>query len=310
MKKCWKKLLITIFTCVFSFSTFHIAEARELSTASADSMQEQIVKITNDTLEESKEENAALLDAKKKMHQSKNVEEKTKEENKETGTEETNQVQNTNQQICNERNIQEDTNEEHMIVWSDTYEEPINQEETIEDTERTTWPSYTVELCGRDGDVDEYCVALVNHELSKLDSRVINAFVNSGWKIEVTDIDIDQVYYNGRFTPIYGGVYASTSYKEKRIIVSNYAEATHSTIHEIGHWMDWYSNYASQTEEFQNIYKEETEMFKSAYNIRNHYDDREMFADGYDRYFQDHERLASASPKLCAYLDKVIQENF
>lgn len=53
-EKCWKKLLITIFTCVFSFSTFHIAEARELSTASADSMQAQIVNITNDTFEGSK----------------------------------------------------------------------------------------------------------------------------------------------------------------------------------------------------------------------------------------------------------------
>lgn len=122
----------------------------------------------------------------------------------------------------------------------------------------------------------------------------------------VTDESIAQTHFYGRFNTVKG----VTSFDNHYIRIEDRDEAVATaTLHEFGHYLDWANNMLSDRDEFTEIYNEESEIYKSAYNVNFYYDRKEMFGDGVYEYFRDKEALKTNCPKLYAYINNMITGN-
>ena len=144
-------------------------------------------------------------------------------------------------------------------------------------TTTTTKKSITPGIGEIKGNVDSYYLSLLNKELNKLPSNVLNKFVNSGWHIYVTSENIAKTVFNGKYSSVQG----VTIYKDKTILISAKESCIReSTIHEFGHFIDYTYNFSSDSVAFKNIYKEEVDLFKSRItNSSCVRDEQEFFAE-------------------------------
>ena len=144
-------------------------------------------------------------------------------------------------------------------------------------TTTTTKKSITPGIGEIKGNVDSYYLSLLNKELNKLPSNVLNKFVNSGWHIYVTSENIAKTVFNGEYSSVQG----VTIYRDKTILISAKESCIReSTIHEFGHFIDYTYNFSSDSVAFKNIYKEEVDLFKSRItNSSCVRDEQEFFAE-------------------------------
>lgn len=194
-------------------------------------------------------------------------------------------------------------------------EEPTeekNEEEKIDvivdkNEEETSQRHYNnnVTICEVDGWVDPYWVTRVNDKLSCLPASVIDTFRNTGWHIYTTSKDLDQEWFNGQ----YGAVRGCTWVSEKIICIEDREDAMTAPCHEFGHWFDWYCGMPSDTEEFYEIYYSETNAFENAFIVDFYYDNKELFAEGFQKYYTDNEVLKQNCPQLYDFLDNLITLN-
>ena len=118
-------------------------------------------------------------------------------------------------------------------------------------TTTTTKKSITPGIGEIKGNVDSYYLSLLNKELNKLPSNVLNKFVNSGWHIYVTNENIAKTVFNGQYSSVQG----VTIYRDKTILISAKESCIReSTIHEFGHFIDYTYNFSSNSIAFKNIY--------------------------------------------------------
>ena len=155
-----------------------------------------------------------------------------------------------------------------------------------------------------EGNVDSLVVERVAFELAKLPESIQQAFMDDGWTLCVTDRDLDAEYFGGR----YGRVMGTSVYPERTIYISNYESAAlNSTIHEIGHWLDWHYGFGTDSEEFSKIYERENQTFIDEYNSGCVFDTKELFAEGFYRYFIDSEYLGRTVPELHEFIENCIK---
>ncbi len=155
--------------------------------------------------------------------------------------------------------------------------------------------------CQRDGNADGNIVDIVNQQISSVPAVVQNAFVENGWAIYVTDMNIGQTYYAGE----YSQVMATTNYEEQRILIESRLDAAYeSPIHEIGHWFDYYLGFPSSREEFAAIYNAESGSFIRTYGSTCIRDVMEFFAEGFWQYTVNPGRLQSVSPELYRFIKR------
>lgn len=153
--------------------------------------------------------------------------------------------------------------------------------------------------CQKDGYVDDGYVDIVNQQLSVIPAHLQDAFVQDGWSVYVTNINIGQTYYPGQFDM----VMATTNYEEHRILIEDRMDAVYeSPIHEMGHWFDLYLGFVSNTEFFQEIYNAESASFIRAYGTDCVRDEMEFFAEGFWYYIVNPSTLKSVSPQLYYFL--------
>ena len=165
----------------------------------------------------------------------------------------------------------------------------------------------TVDIAYADGNVDQYFVEAVNEQLSYLPDTLLDKFVSEGWSINVTDKNIDQYYCEGKWGSVEGIIlydYNIISIENRDIAVID------STLHEIGHYIDFVNGRPSNTDEFASIYSEESDIYLSAFEYYSHYSQRDMFADGVWKYYTDREKLKENCPMLYDYLDKFLSEHY
>lgn len=147
--------------------------------------------------------------------------------------------------------------------------------------------------------VSKNIVDLVNKQLLLIPSDLLEDFSRSGWSMIATEEDLNDKFYEGEFDAVYG----STSYDNHEVSIANSVEAaTDAPLHEFGHWLDWYLNYPSGSALFQSIYEEENKQFYSRFGLHMHWDEKEFFAEGFDKFFTDRLKLETASPKLYSYM--------
>ena len=192
----------------------------------------------------------------------------------------------------------EEKNEEEKIdIVADKNE---NEEETSQQ-----YYNNNVTICEADGWVDPYWVTRVNNKLSCLPASVIDTFRNTGWHIYTTSKDLDQEWFNGQYGAVRGGTWPS----KKIICIEDREDAMTAPCHEFGHWFDWYCGMPSDTEEFYEIYYSETNAFENAFIVDFYYDNKELFAEGFQKYYTDNEVLKQNCPQLYDFLDNLITLN-
>lgn len=161
-------------------------------------------------------------------------------------------------------------------------------------------------LCEKDGNVSDKYVSWVNQTLSILPDSLIVFFKDNGWHIYVTDTDIDDTVFGGK----YGRVKGVTVWKEKKILIEDRDSAMDSPLHEFGHFFDFQNGGITDTVEYEAAYEAEQAVFHEAYGVTYHYDKREFFAGAFMAYVEDRERLASVCPQICSLLDSYLSGYF
>lgn len=160
----------------------------------------------------------------------------------------------------------------------------------------------SIGICQKDGDVADIWTLRVDEKLSALPEEILDAFVEEGWKMYVTDKDLDQNFYGGRF----GAVQGTTSIDSYEIFIEDRENAVEgSPVHEMGHFVDWYlgdGGFLTDTEEFQEIYKEEMDCFVDGLDVKCYMDQKELFAEGIFAFFGQPEAFRSCAPKLYGFV--------
>lgn len=158
-----------------------------------------------------------------------------------------------------------------------------------------------------DGQVEQYYIDEVNRQLDFVPDEMLYDFVLSGWRFFVTDKDIDSYYCDG----YWGSVLGCNINDEKIILIEDRELAVkEAPIHELGHWFDRINGYPSRTDEFYNIYAEETSSFYAAFDYYSYYDQGEMFAESLWRYFCFGDELEENCPKLYQFIDNLLKSKY
>lgn len=157
-------------------------------------------------------------------------------------------------------------------------------------------------ICENLDGVDQLWIDAVNSKLSVLPTILIDEFRNDGWHYYCTTMNLDAVFYGSR----YGGVMGTTNYDEYRILVEPRWDAMNTAVvHEMGHWYDWHLGTITSSSEFMDIYYSETNAFKNTFQIHSYYEQKELFAEAFWRFYTDNDLLAESCPRLYSFMSRV-----
>ena len=161
-----------------------------------------------------------------------------------------------------------------------------------------------VDLCKGDG-VGSSLVDQVNQSLDVIPEYYIDAFVNRGWELYCTSVDLNTKYYDGEYESVEG----STSYIDEVIYIQgNLKSAMDAPVHEFGHWFDWYNGYASQSDEFLYLYGKYGDNFADVFDLKIHWDERELFSESFSAYYLNRLELRENFPEIYKYMDDLVLE--
>lgn len=157
-------------------------------------------------------------------------------------------------------------------------------------------------ICKEDGFVYTIVVDIVNEQLAKVDNKILDKFEEDGFSIYATEEDLSERFNLAKND---SHVLGLTSYKTSRILIGNSVhDAYDSTLHELGHWIDYDFDFTSDSKLFQYIYRKEKNVFEKTFDYTIT-DASELFADGFFHYIDDANMLKETCPCLYYYLDVV-----
>lgn len=141
-----------------------------------------------------------------------------------------------------------------ILLFTNIYPQLSNEEYVIIETEdedvplTDTIPGISTE------DLDTQLA----DRLALVPANILNAMTSDGWVITLTSENLSDRYFKG----IYSTVNAVTDSTIKTIWINNTSRAiTKSTIHEIGHYLDYKSGIINKSDEFKRIYTAEKDNF-------------------------------------------------
>lgn len=158
-----------------------------------------------------------------------------------------------------------------------------------------------------DGNVSQDSVGRANELLNVMPERLLEGFVDRGWRFYVTDKNIAYDILGGEFNSVKG----VTDFDNHEIFIEQRETAVETAVvHEFGHYLDYINGNQSQTAEFSDIFSAESNAFVKTFNVDFYYDIGEFFADGVYRYYDgERETLNNACPRLTAFIDNVVAMN-
>ena len=158
-----------------------------------------------------------------------------------------------------------------------------------------------------DGNVGQDSVDRANELLNAMPERLLEGFVDRGWRFYVTDKNIAYDILGGEFNSVKG----VTDFDNHEIFIEQREAAVETAVvHEFGHYLDYINGNQSQTAEFSDVFSAESNAFVKTFNVDFYYDIGEFFADGVYRYYDgERETLNNACPRLTAFIDNVVAMN-
>lgn len=158
-----------------------------------------------------------------------------------------------------------------------------------------------------DGNVGQDSVDRANELLNAMPERLLEGFIDRGWRFYVTDKNIAYDILGGEFNSVKG----VTDFDNHEIFIEQREAAVETAVvHEFGHYLDYINGNQSQTAEFSDIFSAESNAFVKTFNVDFYYDIGEFFADGVYRYYDgERETLNNACPRLTAFIDNVVAMN-
>ena len=158
-----------------------------------------------------------------------------------------------------------------------------------------------------DGNVSQDSVDRANELLNAMPERLLESFIDRGWRFYVTDKNIAYDILGGEFNSVKG----VTDFDNHEIFIEQREAAVETAVvHEFGHYLDYINGNQSQTAEFSDIFSAESNAFVKTFNVDFYYDIGEFFADGVYRYYDgERETLNNACPRLTAFIDNVVAMN-
>lgn len=174
---------------------------------------------------------------------------------------------------------------------------------TTADINSSTGDESNSEIAEKDGTVDNSNIYIVNSELKKIPESIMEQFQKNGWHIYVTDADINQKFYQGKYSTVLG----TTQYADKKIYIANTSQAaTESTIHEVGHFVDYSNGFLSDQEKFKELYLSEVRIYIKAYDAACVRDRKESFAEVFWQYLTNPSKLQLETPGLYFYMKNTL----
>ena len=164
-----------------------------------------------------------------------------------------------------------------------------------------------VVIAQADGNVSQDSVDRANELLNAMPERLLEGFVDRGWRFYVTDKNIAYDILGGEFNSVKG----VTDFDNHEIFIEQREAAVETAVvHEFGHYLDYINGNQSQTAEFSDVFSAESNAFVKTFNVDFYYDIGEFFADGVYRYYDgERETLNNACPRLTAFIDNVVAMN-
>ncbi len=123
--------------------------------------------------------------------------------------------------------------------------------EVVEEVEPAPEPNYFVQgESGASADI----IRATNQYYCAVPENIRNSFQNGGWQIIVCNSSLGPRWG-------YSSILALTVYDTHTIYIDQRAQAAKEIMHEMGHYVDWASGFASQTGEFNAIWQAEVGTF-------------------------------------------------
>lgn len=151
------------------------------------------------------------------------------------------------------------------------------------------------------GGVDDKLVQEFNDSYMLIPENVRERFEEDGWKIYATTENLGQKYYGKKMS-----ILALTVTDEQAIYIDDREKARYSVIHEMGHYIDFSSDFVSGTEEFEEIFNEEADDFRSFHETHKNNTSTavEYFAESYQAMITETEEMMEKCPKTYQFIAK------
>lgn len=231
-----------------------------------------------------------------------NISQEKTEVQKELSDEVTKEYEETQEKLNNEETIVEKNNDDTKENGQQVpIEEMIIPVEVEVDELQLGKTSY-YGIVGTIGNVEQKYVEAIEERLLTLPPVLVNSFIEDGWNIYITSEDL-AAHYGYKI----GSVLGSTNYGERTIYIEDREKAILSAVeHEFGHYLDYARGVQSLGDEFNQIYQEEVETFKS--NIPNPgcvSGPQEFFAETFAWIIVDEYKC---TPKAKEFVERVLNE--
>lgn len=164
-----------------------------------------------------------------------------------------------------------------------------------------------VEKCLEDNELKYYS----QYYLNLLPDNIMKKFNDDGWIIEFDDENkTKMIEYESN-----DSIGITINLHKKIIISPKKRHIDESLLHEIGHYVDFQSNYCSKNEKFLEIFEKEKDFYKKnkfvfcyyngSYAKRN---SEEYFAEMFQQYIMYPKITKLYAPMTCEYIEKVIEK--
>lgn len=159
-----------------------------------------------------------------------------------------------------------------------------------------------------EGEISNESIEIAQKYYFKIPENFRNKFKENGWKIIISNEDLNEKYYES-IIPIAG----LTIYDDKIIYLGNYGiHLSEAVIHEFGHYFDFINGRISNSEEFLNLFdKEKNNLYFLNNTLKNNAKKQssEFFAECFQQYFNRPELLKNACPDTYQFLMNLLDVN-
>lgn len=129
-----------------------------------------------------------------------------------------------------------------------------------------------------------------------VEDDILDGFKTLGFKVTVDKAEATANNFAGCFSP-----------SRQKIILKK--GDTQTLLHEFGHFLDFVTDYPSQTKAFKKIFKAEKSKAKSFYNLPSYTlsNSKEYFAESFNQFYSAPDKLKEKCPKTYAYFEKAVK---